>query len=112
MMSRYECDQFAADALAVLDEILDETGIDIHLDFPRLEAMVDDIDRSHGGIITDHNELTEVVMGRYEYLNDVEYSAYKRALGKIYKRRMGARSSMNASNGTWAPFAPTERYDD
>jgi len=111
-MTAYPCDQFAADALAVCDELRIETGIEVRFNFPQVVDMVDDIDRAmKARVVTDHDELREMVLGRYAYLHDIEHAAYKRLLERVYKRRMGAKSSMSARNGKFAPKPPIEAYE-
>lgn len=111
-MSTYECDEVAADALSVRDEIKAKHEIEIHFSLEKITTMVDEIDSAIStGVITDHDELREAVLGRYEYLHDIEYTAYKMLLNRIYKRRLGARSSMNAQNGKHAPTPPIEAYE-
>ncbi len=111
-MSTYPCDQVAADTLAVRDEIKAKHEIEIHFSLEQITAMVDEYDNAVStGVITDYEELLEAVLGRYNYLHDIEYTAYKMVLGRIFKRRLGARSSMNSTNGKFRPFAPIEAYE-
>ena len=106
-MSSYSCDQFAADALSIRDEIKAETGVDIRFKLPLIEQMVNDIDEAtQGRTSVDHDELREAVLGRETFLHDIEHTAYQRLLDRIFHRRLATKSSMNARNGRWAPFAP------
>ena len=108
-MSTHDCDQFAADALGVRGEICEEKGVKIDFNYLQIKEMVEEIEHltAQGELSSD--EITEAVLGKYNFLHAVEEEAYRRLLRRIFKRRLGARSSMHARNGKFAPFAPHDK---
>lgn len=90
-MRYHPCDEIAADGLAVRREIETETGAVVQLNRNRIEAMVGAIEELVlDGAITDHEEIVGIVLGRYAFRDDTEYSANKRWLDKIFERRLQA----------------------
>ena len=110
-MSSYPCDQFAADALSICDEILKETGVEIKLNPEQVEEMLETIERSTRRMVIDHDELKGHLMGRYNFSSEYEETGYERLLIKIYKRRLGHKRSMDSKHGRFAPTPPIEAYE-
>lgn len=89
-MSSHPCDEFSADALIVIKELEAETGVRVRLNIHRITDMVEALERLlSDGTISDCDEMAEVVLGRAS-LDDIEYTAYKRWLDRIFKRRKAA----------------------
>ncbi len=105
--------QLDADALVIREEIERQTGEKVEFDLDRVIAMCKVIAKTARiGVITDHGEILGLVMGKYAWATDVEEEAYRRLLDKTYKRQLGAKSSMNAKHGKFAPFAPQSAYEE
>ena len=106
-MSACPCDQVAADAMTIVEEIREETGVAIHFNLSQIDLMIEEIERAYASkVFDDFAELRESVLGRYNYLHDVEYTDYDRLLDKVFKRRAGQKQKDNSRRGKYAPFAP------
>jgi hypothetical protein len=101
-----------ADAQAICEEIKAATGVSVVINFAQAEEMFDLLQKTMRiGVITDPDEVTELVLGKYS-LGDEEYTAYWRFLQKLHHRELGAKSSMNARAGKSIPFAPLSAYEE
>jgi len=108
-LSTKPCDQFAADAATVCEEIKAETGVEVMFNLSTMETMVEEIEQGYAdGSFDSFEELLENVLWRHDFLHDVEYTAYKRWLGKVFGGRAAHRRSEDAQHGRFAAFAPLE----
>lgn len=87
-MSSHPQDEFSADALSVIKELEAETGTKVRLNINRIVAMVDTVEGlMSDGTVTDHEEIVGIALSGGMFQDDLEYTAYKRWLDKIFKRR-------------------------
>lgn len=114
-VSSYRYDDFIVDSLKIRDEIAGSTGTVLEFgreEYDMLLDMIWDIEDSILHQVTDHDELTAVIMGRRDFRCEEEYTAFKRLIDGYFEREKYYTSrAMDDRNGRWAPTPPVEAYE-